>query len=176
MRSQLIDIRADEDATVLSQAPISVGSVLQSGDQFLKLVPKSAPLEVEAMILGSDAGYVQVGDKVTIKFDTFPFTKYGSAVGTLRNLSPDSFNGNPPNDQVTHGIDESAVGQTPAPGQAYYKARISIDQVKLHDTPPGFVINPGMPVTADVMVGKRTVLSYIFSRALPVAMDGMREP
>jgi len=33
-----------------------------------------------------------------------------------------------------------------------------------------------MPVTADVKVGKRTVLSYLFSRVLPIAMDGMREP
>ena len=35
---------------------------------------------------------------------------------------------------------------------------------------------PGMPVTADVKVGKRTILSYLFSRVLPVFMDGMRDP
>ena len=37
-------------------------------------------------------------------------------------------------------------------------------------------MGPGMPVTADVKVGKRTVLSYLLSRVLPIAMDGMREP
>ncbi len=39
MRSGLVDMRADQDATVLYRAPVSVGSVLQSGDQLLKLVP-----------------------------------------------------------------------------------------------------------------------------------------
>ncbi len=178
MRSGLVDIRADQDATVLYRAPVSVGSVLQSGDQFLKLVPSNAPVEIEASVLGSEAGYVHEGDLVTVKFDTLPFIHYGSADGTIRVISPDSFTptGQAP-DSVMHGSsDANTSAQAPQPGQAYYKTRIEITKVNLHDTPRGFRIVPGMPVTADIMVGKRTVLSYIFSRALPVAMDGMREP
>ncbi len=129
-------------------------------------------------MLGSEAGYVHVGDQVTIKFDTFPFVQYGTAKGTVRVVSPDSFTptGQSP-DVVPRGMsDQASTAQAPNPGQAYYKAKISIDKVELHDTPRGFHIVPGMPITADIMVGKRTVLSYIFSRALPVVMDGMREP
>jgi HlyD family secretion protein len=175
MRSKLVEIRADQDATVLTVAPVSVGSVLQSGDQFLKLVPLDAPLEVDGTILGSEAGYVRVGDHVTLKFDTFPFTHYGSADGTVTVVSPDSFMGQQSTETVTHGVDTSTA-VIPDPGQAYYRVKISIDKVNLHDTPRGFHVAPGMPITADIMVGKRTVLTYIFSRALPVAMDGMREP
>ena len=35
---------------------------------------------------------------------------------------------------------------------------------------------PGMPVTADIKVGKRTVLSYLLGRMMPLAQEGMREP
>ena len=174
MRSQLVDLRADQDAIVLMRAPVSVGSVLQSGDQLFKLVPVGAPLEIEGSVVGSEAGYVKVGDEVTVKFDTFSFTQYGAAKGTVRVISPDSFTNSQRNDQVTRGTDQFA--QLPQTGQSFYRVKISIDSVNLHDTPPGFHVTPGMPVTADVMVGKRTVMSYIFSRALPVAMDGMREP
>ena len=174
MRSQLVEIRANQDATVLTRAPVSVGSVLQSGDQLYKLVPLDAPLEIEATVVGSEAGYMHVGDPVTVKFDTFSFTQYGSAEGTVRIVSPDSFTGAQQTDQVVRGTTPS--GQTPQPGQAYFRIKISIDKVNLHDTPRDFHVTPGMPITADVMVGKRTVLSYIFSRALPVVMDGMREP
>jgi len=31
-------------------------------------------------------------------------------------------------------------------------------------------------VTADIKVGKRTVLSYLLGRVMPVAREGMREP
>ena len=81
LKSNLVEFRAPQDAVVFSRAPVSVGSVLQSGDQFLKLVPLNVPLEVEASVAGTDAGFVHVGDKVTVKFDTFPFAQYGAATG-----------------------------------------------------------------------------------------------
>jgi HlyD family secretion protein len=33
-----------------------------------------------------------------------------------------------------------------------------------------------MPVTADIKVGKRTVLKYLLGSFMPVAKEGMREP
>ncbi len=176
LRNKLVDLRAEQDATVLTVAPVSVGSVLQSGDQFLKLVPLNAPLEVEATMAGNDAGYVHLGDPVTIKFDTFPFTQYGSASGTVRVISPDSFSTPNPDQYLSHGNTQAGQDTAARMGSSFYRIKISIDKVGLHDTPQAFHVTPGMPITSDVMVGKRTVLSYIFSRALPVAMDGMREP
>ena len=173
LRSRLVDLRADVDATVLSRAPVSVGSVLQSGDKFLTLVPLNAPLMIEASVAGSDAGFVHVGDDVTVKFDTFPYTQYGGARGTVQTVSPDSLDSQ--TDDGTHRSNGNNPNPaTPAP--SFYRVRISLDSVDLHDTRAGFHITPGMPITADVLVGVRTVLSYIFSRTLPIAMDGMREP
>ena len=91
LRRQLVELRADRDGTVLTVAKVSVGSVLQSGQQFITLVPPDAPLEVEANISGRDDGFVHVGDPVAIKFDTFPFVQYGMADGTVRIMSADSF-------------------------------------------------------------------------------------
>ena len=172
LRSRLVDLRADQDATVLTKAHVSVGSVLQSGDPFITMVPTSAPLEVEARVAGSDAGFVHPGNTVALKFDTFPFTHYGMAHGTVRVVSPDSF-ASQQNEQPTRNMQQVPQNDT---AQSYYRVKVSIDSVDLHDTPPGFKITPGMPITADVMVGKRTALTYLLSRALPVAMDGMREP
>jgi len=93
LRRELVDLRADQDAMVLTVAKVSVGSVVQSGEQLITLVPTSAPLEVETRIATTDAGYVHPGQKVAIKFDTFPFVQYGMAEGTVRFISPDSFSG-----------------------------------------------------------------------------------
>ena len=169
-RRQLVEMRADQDSIVLSIAKASQGSVLQSGEQLMSLTPVDAPLEVEVNVAGMDAGFVHPGNNVTIKFEAFPFTQYGAAEGTVRYVSPDSFASNP--DEKQRGVQQ--VNQS-AQG-AFFRARITIDEIKLHDTPPGFRLTPGMPVVSDVKVGKRTVLSYLFSRVLPVALDGMREP
>lgn len=168
-RRQLVELRADQDSVVQNIAKVSVGSVLQSGEQLMSLTPVDAQLEIEVNVPGSESGFVHQGNPVTIKFDSLPATQYGDAEGTVRFVSPDSFVGDP--DQKQRGVQ-----QMPQQGVPYYRARITIDEVKLHDTPAGFRVGPGMPVTADVKVGKRTVLSYLFSRVLPIAMDGMREP
>ncbi len=172
LRRKLVELHADRDATVLTLARVSVGSVLQSGEQFITLVPTDAPMEVEANIAGRDDGFVHVGDPVAVKFDTFPFSLYGMAEGTVRIVSPDSFT-------AADTQSSRSPGAVPLPGNSaepYYRARISIDQVNLHNVPPSFRISPGMPVTADVKVGKRTVLSYLLGRILPVTQEGMREP
>jgi hemolysin D len=171
LRRQLVELRADRDATVLTVARVSVGSVLQSGQQFITLVPADAPLEVEANISGRDDGFVHVGDPVAIKFDTFPFTQYGLAHGTVRTISADSFTGQDEQRNPTGAVPMSANSNEP-----FYRARVAIDRVALHDTPAGFRIMPGMPVTADVKVGMRTVMNYLLGRVLPVASEGMREP
>jgi len=171
LRRQLVELRADRDATVLTVAKVSVGSVLSSGQQFITLVPSDAPLEVEANIAGRDDGYVHVGDDVAIKFDTFPFTQYGMAYGTVRIISADSF--------TAQDDQRNPTGAMPMPGNSgepYYRARVAIDRVELHGTPAGFRLMPGMPVTADVKVGKRTVLKYLLGRVLPVTQEAMREP
>jgi hemolysin D len=170
-RGQLVELRANRDATVLTVAKVSVGSVLQSGDQFIILVPTNAPLEVEANIVGRDGGFVQVSASVVVKFDTFPFSQYGLAHGRVRTVSADSFTG-----QDEMKARSGSVPVKPDSTDPFYRSRITIDDVRLHAVPAGFRIMPGMPVTADIMIGKRTVLTYLLGRILPVASEAMREP
>lgn len=172
LRRQLVELRADQDAVVLTVAKVSVGSVLASGDQFFTLVPLNSPLEIEANIPSNESGYVHVGDPVTVKFNTFPFTQYGGAQGTVRLISADSFSTNDPNGA---NLRRGAPEADPNAG-SFYRARITMDRVTLHDTPQQFHIVPGMPVSADVKIGKRTVLGYLLSTVVPVATEGMREP
>ena len=169
LHNQLVVLTAPRDAVVLSVAKISVGSVVTSAEPLIQLVPLDAPLSVEADISGIDSGYVRTGDEVTVKFDTLPFLQYGSARGVVRVISADSFSPEAPSQE-----DGSSLPNRPH--TLYYKIYISLGQLMLHDTPPGFRLMPGMPLTADVKVGTRSILDYFISKVLPVAYDSMREP
>lgn len=170
LRRNLVELRSSVDAVVQSVSKVSVGSVMQSGQQFITLVPTNAPLEVEANIAGRDNGFVHVNNPVAIKFDTFPFSQYGMAEGTVRVVSPDAFNAQAEARNPTSAIPAAATTEP------FYRSRISIDHVALHDVPAGFQLVPGMPVTADVKVGQRTVLKYLLGLMLPVTQEAMREP
>jgi HlyD family secretion protein len=91
------------------------------------------------------------------------------AEGRVRTVSPDSFN--------TQTEARNPTAALPAvTTEPYYRSRISIDKMGLHGVPVGFRIIPGMPVTADIKVGKRTILQYLLGMMLPVAHEAMREP
>ena len=170
LRREMVELRSEGDATVQSVAKVSVGSVMQSGQPFITLVPADAPLEVEANIFGHDNGFVHVGDPVAIKFDTFPYSQYGMAAGTVRVISPNSFTAQDEARNPTSAL------PLPTSNDSFYRARIAIDRVALHNVPAGFRVTPGMPVTTDIKVGKRTVLKYLLGRIMPIAQEGMREP
>jgi hemolysin D len=171
LRRQLVELRAERDGTVMSISKVSVGSVLQAGQQFITIVPTDAPLEIEANISGSDDGHVTVGDPVDVKFDTFNFTEYGLAHGVVRTISPGSFS---TQDEARNPTGSVPVAQQT--NQVWYRSRITLDQINLHGLPANFHLIPGMPVSADIRVGKQTVLRYLLGRAIPLATDAMREP
>ena len=108
---------------------------------------------------------------MAIKFDTFPYSQYGMAEGEVKIVSPDSFTSD---DEA-----RNPTGKVPAAknsAELFYRARIVIQRVALHNLPESFRLAPGMPVTADIKVGKRTVLQYMLGVMLPVANEAMREP
>ncbi|MCB8878976.1 HlyD family type I secretion periplasmic adaptor subunit [Acidisoma cellulosilytica] len=167
---QLIMIKAPNDAIVLNLGQTSVGSVLQAGQQFISLTPLGTPLEADIVLSGQDTGYVNAGDKVDVKLDSLPFLQYGKLTGVVQYVSSDSFNP----EQVQSGAVKDVTGSLPQ--GLFYMARVKILQNDLHNTPPGFELAPGMPLAADVKIGKRTVTEYMMKRVLPAFTDGMREP
>ncbi|HYZ21487.1 MAG TPA: HlyD family type I secretion periplasmic adaptor subunit [Rhodopila sp.] len=172
LRRQLVELRAERDGTVMSVGKVSVGSVLQAGQQLITLVPTDAPLEVEANIAGSDDGHVHVGDAVSVKFDTFPYTLYGMAYGVVRTVSPASF--------TAQDEQRNPTGAVPIPNQVatgvFYRSRITLDRIALRGVPADFHLIPGMPVKADIKVGQQTIIRYMMGKVVPLATEAMREP
>lgn len=179
LRSKLVDLRAEKDGVVLNVAKVSVGAVLQPGQTIVTIVPNDAQLEVEAFVAGRDEGYVKAGDPVSIKFDSYNYTRHGMATGEVRTLSSDSFiNPQFANSSTTSQsplMAETDNSEDPL-GMVFYRVRATMDRVKLYGIPPGVKILPGMPVSAEIKVGDRTMMEYILGRIIPAFSTGMREP
>ncbi|KXV32908.1 multidrug ABC transporter [Gluconobacter thailandicus] len=171
LRQDLILLKAPEDGVVLTIAKASIGSVLQSAGQFMTLVPTGSGVEMEAVMKANDAAFVKLGDHAIVKFAAFPYNQYGGAEATVHVISADSFE---KSDSGSAG-DNSVVAGGPTES-IYYRVRLRIDRYTLHGQPDFFHPAPGMPATADIDVGKRTILKYLFGRIAPIATDGMREP
>jgi HlyD family secretion protein len=167
---QLVMLRAPTDAIVLNLANASVGSVLAAGQQFISLTPLDTPLQVEVDLSGADSGFVNVGDPVNVKLTSLPYIMYGQLKGTVETISSNSFNP----EQLQSGVVPDISGSMPQ--GLFYRVRIKILENKLHNIPNGFSLAPGMPLQADIEVGKRTLMDYMLKRVLPAFTTGMREP
>ncbi|BCH63920.1 HlyD family type I secretion periplasmic adaptor subunit [Agrobacterium vitis] len=165
-RSDLIELKAPEDATVLQIGEISIGSVAQTAQKMFVLVPKAARLEVETEISTQDQGFIKVGQPVDIKLDAWPFARFGGLRGTVRAVSPDSL-------KVSRGDGAATQG---ASERTFYIAKITIDDPHLKSNPADFNLIAGMTLVTDVVVGDQTVAAYLFDRVVPVVSEGMREP
>jgi HlyD family type I secretion membrane fusion protein len=156
----LINLTAPEDAVVLKVADVSVGAVAEGTQPLFTLVPLRGPLDVEVEIDARDIGFVERGDPVQIKLDAYNFMQHGTATGIIKTISEGSF----------------TVGDNQLVRSPYFKAVVTLKDVKLRDVPADFRLIPGMTVTADVMVGKRTIMSYLVNGALRTGSEAMREP
>ncbi|KXV16051.1 multidrug ABC transporter [Acetobacter malorum] len=171
LHNSLVTLKADEDAIVLNISKVSVGSVLTAGQKVMTLVPVGKGLEIETVMSGKDAGFVRLGDKALVKFATFPYQQYGGADATVRTISADSFVGG----AASSGQQDNDV--TPdSSSKEFYRIRLRVDRYTLHGVPSFFHPQPGMPVTADIRVGERTIMQYLLNSFMPLMTDGMREP
>ena len=157
----LVRIVATDDAIVLSVAKLSVGSVLKDGDPLITVVPLGAGVEAQVRIAARDVGFIRAGDDAVVKIDAFSFVEHGTAEGRVKWISEGSF-----------AVDD----ETNQPADPYYRARISIDDMHFTGVPANFRLIPGMTLTADVNVGRRSLGAYLLGGLTRGAGEAMREP
>ena len=160
-RNKLIVMSSPTDAVVLDIAKLSQGSVVQAAEKLFTLVPLGAELEAEVQIDSLDVGYVKVGDVTHIKFDAYPFQKHGTLEAELRTISEDAFRRE---GAAGTGID------------AYYSSRIRLKSARLKTMPERAKLLPGMTLTAEIVVGKRSVMSYLLWPLMKTLDESIREP
>jgi HlyD family secretion protein len=164
LRRQLIVLTAPVDAVVLEVANRTVGSVVREAETIFVLVPRDAPLQAEVNVDGKDIGQIGTGQSVRLKFEAFPFQKYGTGSGTVRVVSKDSFVPDP----KSAGLSRAAA--------PYYRVLVDLDETRLRSQAAQFQMIPGMAVTAELKVGYRSVISYFLYPLLRGLDESIREP
>ena len=144
----------------------TVGQVVTTGQQVMQIVPDGTPLEVEAYILNSDAGFVQVGQAATIKVDTFPYTRYGTISGTVTRLAADALPGKQAQQQQSNGsIPPSADGSMSATSAAQQTTDLVFPVTVVPDQPGLKVGGRLLPltVTVEIRTESRRAIDYILA-------------
>lgn len=161
-RRDLVTLTAPADAVVLEVAKVNTGTIVREAETLFTLVPIGEELVAEVQIDAADVGYVKTGDSARLKFDAFPFQRHGSLDADVLTISGDAFR--------RDGSDPTASSD------AYYRARLKLEKVRLDNMAATSRLLPGMVLNAEIVVGKRTVLSYLMWPLTRALQESIREP
>jgi hemolysin D len=170
-------LRAPMDGTVQQLAVHTVGGVVTPAQALMVVVPAGAQVEIEAMVLNNDIGFVHQGDPAEIKVDTFNFTKYGLLHGTVISVSQDAIQRDKPAGQVeAQRLDGQTARSSEPPGQELlYAARVALGETRMQVEDRMVDLAPGMAVTVEIRTGQRRIIEYLLSPLLHYGHDAMRE-
>lgn len=166
LHSALSDIarqiaRLDGDRAYVVKAPragvvnnLQVKPGLQTGASaatpILTIVPEKADLVAELLVPVSAAGFVGKGQPIKIRYDAFPYQKYGFYEGKILDISksvmlPGELT------YVPFAMDEPVY---------VVKAKLTEEAIRAFGEDVD--LKPGMTLTADIELGQRTIFEWIF--------------
>jgi hemolysin D len=117
--------------------------VVTPAQVLMVIVPRDAEVSAEVVIDNKDIGFVNAGQQVEVKLETFPFTRYGTVPAIVKSVTADAVN------------DERRGAIFPAT-LTLGKGVIDVEgkQIKL---------SPGMNLSAEIKTGQRRVIDYLLS-------------
>lgn len=146
---------APVSGTVQQLAIHTIGGVVTPAQELMKIVPKQAHMEVEALIQNKDIGFINAGQVAEVKVDTFNFTKYGVIDAEVKHIAQDAI------------LDE-ALGWVFPMRLLLQKESIAIENKTVR-------LSPGMSITAEVKTGKRRLIEFFLSPLLRYRQESIRE-
>ncbi|GAM65773.1 hlyD family secretion protein [Vibrio ishigakensis] len=114
-------------------------AVVPPGESIADIAPLNNSLHGEAKIPRKELGFVEVGQTVKVKIDTYNFAKYGYIEGKITSVSRTSY--------------EEEENK-------FYIAKISLANNNLERSGVVYNLSPFMEFTADIKTGSRRVIDY----------------
>lgn len=153
---QRASLRAPVDGIVSVLNVNTIGSVIQPGEEVLRIVPDDDQLQVEARIAPKDIAFVRPDLPAKVKITAFDFTIYGSLPGHVLRVGADA-------------------EQDEATGEVYFPVIVETRSDTLEHEGRSFHIRPGMVVSIDIMTGEQTVLDYLLKPFRKARLEALRE-
>lgn len=147
--SQIEVIKAPRDG-VVTAITVGIGQFVDSGVPVISMIPANTDIEATLLVPVSAAGFVTEGQPLSVRYDAFPYQKFGMHQGQIKRISasvilPGELTGAPVN------VNEPA-----------YLVKASLQSDMLEAYGQAVRLKPGMTLTADVTLSHRTLVEWLF--------------
>jgi len=125
----------------------TIGAVVRPSEILLEITPSDQRIVIETRSNPDDRAHLRRGLSARVRIGAYDYSTYGTFEGHVTEVSADTLS------------DER--------GNRYYRVNVEVDvSTSTSRTRQPGILMPGMAASADIAVGKRTILSYILSPLL----------
>ena len=135
------NIAANRGEAVPEDAPLAV------------IVPKGSGLHAQLLVPTRAIGFVQPGQQVVLRYDAFPFQRFGQYRGVVEQVSRTVWS---PGEKVGPATVKEPV----------YRVDVRLDAQHVVSGHQKLALRPGMSVNADILQEKRKVWEWVFEPIL----------
>ncbi|KVO23970.1 anibiotic ABC transporter [Burkholderia ubonensis] len=147
---RMIILRAPQ-ASVVAALLAKPGQVVIAGQSLASLLPQGAQLEARLMVPSRAIGFVRPGARVVLRYEAYPFQKFGQQFGRVTAVSRTAF---------TPQEVASLTGRTDVREQLY-RVVVALDRQDIVAYGKREALRPGMAIEADVLIDKRRLIEWV---------------
>jgi adhesin transport system membrane fusion protein len=147
-------VRAPVSGFINRLAVTTVGGVVRPGEVLMEITPDDQRVVLETRARPNDRANLRRGLPARVKIGAYDYATFGTMEGEVTEVSADT-------------LTDEREGR-------YYRVRVEASAAQTGRQPEELV--PGMSASADIVVGKRTILSYLLSPLLKFRDTAFRDP
>ena len=144
---------------VVAVLPVRVGESVNPGFTIAIIAPIGKRLAAEMYVPSRAAGFIAKGQPLTLKYDAFPFQRFGTQLATVKDVSS----------VVLRPIETKIPGLEPE--EPVFRVRADLPDQHLEAYAMTYPLRPGMLVRADLITDQRTLIEWLFD---PIFAVGRR--
>lgn len=137
---------------VVATHMIKPGQAVQAGQPLMSLLPVDGKLEAELLVPSRAIGFIAPGDTVLLRYQAFPYQKFGHQQGQVARISRSALSG---------GELGALIGNAQQ-GEPYYRITVALEKQDITAYGKPELLKPGMLLDADVMRERRRMIEWIF--------------
>jgi membrane fusion protein len=149
---QRLVVRAPQAGTV-STVLAEPGQSVSPASALATIVPAGSTLQAQLYAPSSAIGFVQAGQRVRLRYEAFPYQKFGQQIGHVTQVS---------RAPLTAGeLAALALPAGGAGGEPLFRITVTLDA-----QPAGMQLAAGMRMQADVLLERRRLVEWLFEPLL----------
>lgn len=153
-----VQVHATQDGTV-SAILVEAGQIASAGQPLATLVPVDSELEANLYATSRSAGFLRAGMPVQIRYQAYPYQKFGQFQGQVRDVSLSAV--------AASELTALGLPQVRA-DEPLYRVHVTLERQVVHAYGIEHPLKPGMSLDASVQLERRRLFEWALEPAFSI--------